>query len=236
MSIKSIYYKFRYLYATSSSQRYCDYLRKLGVKIGKGTKVRLPKTVEIDYSRPELLEIGEHVFIHSGTVIMTHDWASWSFIESHQEFYPSHGKVKIGNNVWLGEHVRICKGVTIGDNSIIGIGSVVTKSIPANSVAAGVPARVICSYDEYLAKRSSQYVEEAIEYAISIIESGREPVVEDFSDDYPCFVDGENYQQYNYPYYRVFKHEQFESWKKNHKKTFDGFEGFMNEVHSRMNK
>ena len=234
--LKGLLNKIKREYYHSSSDRYLNFLRSKGVTVGKGTKVRLPKTVEIDYSRPELLEIGEHVFIHSGTVIMTHDWASWSFVESHQEFYPSHGKVIIGNNVWLGEHVSICKGVTIGDNCIIGIGSVVTKSIPANSVAAGVPARVICSYDEYLKKRSAQYVDEAIEYAISIIESGRDPVVEDFRDDYPCFVDGENYQEYNYPYYRVFSHEQFERWKKNHKKVFNGFEDFMKEVYARLNK
>lgn len=234
--IKGLFNRIKREYNHTSSERYLNFLRSKGVKIGKGTKVRLPKTVEIDYSRSELLEIGEHVFIHSGTVIMTHDWASWSFVESHQEFYPSHGKVKIGNNVWLGEHVRICKGVTIGDNCIIGIGSVVTKSIPANSVAAGIPARVICSYEDYLAKRSTQYVEETIEYAISIIESGREPVVDDFRDDYPCFVDGENYQDYNFPYNRVFNNEQFEIWKKNHKKVYNGFEDFLKEVHARMNK
>lgn len=51
--------------------------------------------------------------------------------------------VKIGNNVWLGSRVMVLKGVTIGDNSVIAAGSVVTKSLPANCVAAGVPARII---------------------------------------------------------------------------------------------
>ena len=51
--------------------------------------------------------------------------------------------VEIGNNVWLGSRVMVLRGVTIGDNSVVGAGSVVTRSIPANSVAAGVPARVI---------------------------------------------------------------------------------------------
>ena len=51
--------------------------------------------------------------------------------------------VKIGNNVWVGASVHINQGVTIGDNTIIGSGSVITKDIPANVVAAGVPCRVI---------------------------------------------------------------------------------------------
>lgn len=51
--------------------------------------------------------------------------------------------VTIGNNVWVGGGVNINQGVTIGDNSIIGSGSVVTKDIPANVIAAGVPCRVI---------------------------------------------------------------------------------------------
>lgn len=51
--------------------------------------------------------------------------------------------IKIGNNVFIGSNVTILKGVTIGDNSVIGNGSVVAKSIPDNVVAAGVPAEVI---------------------------------------------------------------------------------------------
>ena len=51
--------------------------------------------------------------------------------------------IVIGNNVWLGYGVKVMKGVTIGENSLIGAGSIVTKDIPANVVAAGVPCKVI---------------------------------------------------------------------------------------------
>ncbi len=53
--------------------------------------------------------------------------------------------VSVGNNVWLGSRVMVLKGVNIGDNSVVAAMSVVTKSIPPNSVAAGVPAKVVRS-------------------------------------------------------------------------------------------
>lgn len=63
--------------------------------------------------------------------------------------------VTIGNNVWIGGNVVICPGVTIGDNAVIGAGSVVTKDIPAWSVAAGNPCRVIREITE--ADRNKQF-------------------------------------------------------------------------------
>lgn len=53
--------------------------------------------------------------------------------------------ITIGDNVWLGGAVIVCPGVSIGDNSVVGAGSVVTRDIPANSLAVGNPARVIRS-------------------------------------------------------------------------------------------
>jgi len=51
--------------------------------------------------------------------------------------------IKVGNNVWFGGNVVVLPGVTIGDNVVIGAGSVVTKDIPANSVAVGNPCKVV---------------------------------------------------------------------------------------------
>jgi maltose O-acetyltransferase len=51
--------------------------------------------------------------------------------------------INIGNNVWLGGGVIVCPGVTIGDNTVVGAGAVVTKDLPANVVAVGSPARVV---------------------------------------------------------------------------------------------
>lgn len=55
--------------------------------------------------------------------------------------------IKIGKNVWVGGNCIITDGVTISDNAIIGAGSVVTKNIPANCLAVGVPAKVIKELD-----------------------------------------------------------------------------------------
>lgn len=55
----------------------------------------------------------------------------------------SKGEVSIGNNVWIGDKVSILAGVHIGNNAIIGANSVVTKDIPDNCIAAGIPAKVI---------------------------------------------------------------------------------------------
>ena len=56
--------------------------------------------------------------------------------------------VRVGHNVWIGYGACILRGVTVGDNAVIGTNSVVTKDVPANSVVAGVPARVIRMRDE----------------------------------------------------------------------------------------
>ena len=64
--------------------------------------------------------------------------------------WESAAPIALGDNVWLGGSVVVCPGVTIGENSIIGAGAVVTRSVPANSIAVGNPARVIRALDPTL--------------------------------------------------------------------------------------
>jgi acetyltransferase-like isoleucine patch superfamily enzyme len=54
----------------------------------------------------------------------------------------------VGNNVWIGYGACILRGVTVGDNAVIGANSVVTRDVPANAVVGGVPARLIRMRDE----------------------------------------------------------------------------------------
>ena len=85
------------------------------------------------------IEIGNNVLIGQQVVIAT----------LNHELTPTKrgnllpAPVKIGNNVWIGAHATILSGVTIGDNSVVAAGAVVTKDVPANVVVAGVPAKVI---------------------------------------------------------------------------------------------
>ncbi|MBR1837579.1 MAG: sugar O-acetyltransferase, partial [Kiritimatiellae bacterium] len=63
--------------------------------------------------------------------------------------------VTIGNDCWFGANVVVCPGVTIGDNCVVGAGSVVTRDLPRNSLAVGVPARVLREITEADAIRNS---------------------------------------------------------------------------------
>lgn len=68
--------------------------------------------------------------------------------EDRGTLYPA--PIAIGKNIWIGAAATIVPGVTIGDNSIIGAGSVVTKDVPANTVVAGVPAKVIRMFSPHI--------------------------------------------------------------------------------------
>lgn len=227
---RSLFEKIKFFYARRSSKSYIEYLRNKGVHIGNNCFIKSPRHILFDITRPSLLTIGDHVFFHKDMSILTHDWTGWCFVDMYKEFIPSHKKVSIGNNVWFGEGVKVLSGVNIGNNCIIGAYSVVTRSIPDNSVAVGVPCRVVCSIEQFYTKRKKVMIDEAKEYALSIYEKyNRKPLLEDFYDDYPVFVDGSNYNQYNYPYQNIFNSVDWEVWKHNHKAPFDSFESFIDD-------
>lgn len=69
--------------------------------------------------------------------------------ELRKQAYQYNMPIHIGRNCWLGSGVCVMPGVTIGDNTVIGAGSVVTKDIPANVVAYGIPCKVIREINEH---------------------------------------------------------------------------------------
>jgi len=87
--------------------------------------------------------IGSNVLIASYVYITDHDHGISLPNVPYMNQPLKSAPVTIGNNVWIGEKVSILKGVTIGDNCVIGAGAVVTKSQPEDSIIAGVPARTI---------------------------------------------------------------------------------------------
>lgn len=174
-------------YTKASSDRYVKHLRKLGVTIGEDTYFY--GNVNIDTTRPLLVELGSKCSFSDGVTILTHDFG-WSVLkEKYGSVLPSSGKVKIGNNVWLGHNVTVLRGVCIGDNVIIGAGAVVTHDIQSDSVAVGVPAKVIMSLEEYYHKRKNQWIKEAIGYARRLYEVKGEVSINDFREEHKSILD-----------------------------------------------
>ena len=123
------------------------------------------------------------------------------------------------------------KGVTIGDNCFIGANSVVSRDIPANSIAVGSPAKVIMSLEEYYQKRLAICEAEAIDYARSIRERfGRMPVAADFWEEFPLFVSGNEVD--NYPEIPIRRQlgPIYDRYVREHKARYTSFQQFINTV------
>ena len=118
-------------------------LRKRGAIIGYDVQLW---TSKIDKNHGYLLEIGNHVTISDARILL-HDASTKRSLG-----YSKIGKVKIGNNVFIGADAIILPGVHIGDNVIVGAGTIVTRTIPSNAVVVGNPGRVIGTYHDYINK------------------------------------------------------------------------------------
>jgi acetyltransferase-like isoleucine patch superfamily enzyme len=94
-------------------------------------------------SSASAINIGDNCMIAGGAYVSDSDWHD---IYNRIAFGKT-DPVNIANNVWVGDSAIVCKGVTIGENSIVGAGAVVVNSIPANCIAAGNPAQVVKHLD-----------------------------------------------------------------------------------------
>ena len=110
------------------------------VRIGAGTFLNMGVMV----ASQELVEIGEHCMLANGCFVSD---ASHRYDDPEKPItwqgFDSKGPTRIGENCWLGAHVVVTSGVSIGERCVIGAGSVVTRDIPAFSLAAGSPVRVL---------------------------------------------------------------------------------------------
>jgi acetyltransferase-like isoleucine patch superfamily enzyme len=122
----------------ASNNRKIKYLRKQGMKIGHDCLIN---TMSFS-TEPYLIEIGNHVAIAGGTELITHDGGIWCFREEipHADVF---GKIKLGNNVFIGNNCTILPNTSIGDNCIIGAGSIVRGKFPQDSIIIGNPAKVV---------------------------------------------------------------------------------------------
>ena len=118
-------------------------LRRMGCKVGKG--VFIGDNVIVDKNFPELITIGENSYITGGTYILCHKRDISEYHKGTNLFDLPYKKapVTIGKGCSTGTNTLILPGVTIGDGAVIGAGSLVTKDIPAWTLAVGRPAKVI---------------------------------------------------------------------------------------------
>lgn len=118
--------------------------------------------MDIDGSRPWLLTIGSYTKITKGVVILTHDYSLSVLRRVYGEWIGEGDETVIGENCFLGVNSIILMGTKLGNNVIVGAGSVVHGTFPDNVVIAGNPAKIICTLEEHYRKRREKTKEEAL--------------------------------------------------------------------------
>lgn len=125
------------------TRRRWETLRGLGMHIGED--VYLPASTHIDVSHCHLISIGDHCGFGPECLILAHDAQMDEFLDAARV-----GRVTIHPSCHIGARTVILPGVDIGPRTLVGASSLVTTSLPPDTVCVGSPARVLCSLDEYL--------------------------------------------------------------------------------------
>jgi maltose O-acetyltransferase len=121
-----------------------DRLRAAGLAIGERVFIGGDTLLDPDFAH--LISIGDDTTVSVGVVVLAHDASTRRSLG-----YSRVAPVAIGRRVFVGARAVILPGVTIGDDAIVGAGSVVTRDVEAGMVAAGNPARTITTCEQYLA-------------------------------------------------------------------------------------
>lgn len=138
--VRSFVYRFRGEYTTEK-------LIKMGLKVGKNF-ARLNGVI-IDPAHCWLIDIGDDVTLAPRVHILAHDASTVHYLG-----YAKIGKVTIGNKVFIGADTVVLPNVKIGDNVVIGANSTVTHDLESGYVYAGIPAKKICSINEFIEKNN----------------------------------------------------------------------------------
>lgn len=134
-----------YRFLQFRTERRWTLLRSSGMHIG--VDVWLPASTKIDRDFCFLISIGDHCGFGEECLILAHDAQMDEFLDAGRV-----GRVIIHPSSHIGSRTVILPGVEIGPRTIVGANSVVSRSLPPNTVCAGAPARVICSLDDYITK------------------------------------------------------------------------------------
>ena len=150
------------LWTMRSSVKRTEYLRKKNVFAAMGENCSIMKRSVPLYAK--LIRFGSNVRVASNVGFVTHDITHTMLnrsplarsVSKGRDFQEKLGCIDIGDNVFIGSGSRILYNVRIGSNVVIGSGSIVNRDIPDNSVAAGVPARVIGSFEDFVRRRAEE--------------------------------------------------------------------------------
>lgn len=134
---------------------YTSYLKFLGISVS-GCPLYICADLKLDGTNHQSINFGNNIVISSGVQILTHDYSvnkgliSLGIENDYEIFRLS--QVTIDDNAFIGMNALLLPGVNVGKNSIVGAGSVVTRSVPDNVVVSGNPAREVCSLEVYAGK------------------------------------------------------------------------------------
>lgn len=171
--------KIYYWLESRKRERYLNGLIENGLQIGNN--VQLVGDYFFDPSHCFLISIGDNCVFAPNVKLIAHD-ASTKMILGCTKI----GRIVIENDCFIGDSTIVLPNVTIGPNSIIGSGSVVTRDIPADSIAAGNPARVISTVPEYAAKMEAIKQGKTVfgeEYYIgNLDQKGRDNIIRSIGD------------------------------------------------------
>lgn len=163
----------------SSGEKYIAYCKRGGATIGNNVTVYSAKNTTIDETSLQHIFIGDNTQITAGVIILAHDYSYSVLGNIYGELPRQQRDTIIGKNVFIGMNSIILMGSNIGDNVIIGAGSVVSGHIPSNTVCAGNPAKIICSLDQFLVKGRTRFEESARCYYAGIKRKKQDVTEED---------------------------------------------------------
>jgi len=162
-------------------------LKAMGMRIGQG--VNLPASTWIDTSHCFLISIGDWCGFGEQCLILAHDGQMDEFLDAGLL-----GKVTIHESCHFGSRTVILPGVEVGPRTIVGANSVVSKSLPPDTVCAGAPAKVLCSLDDYLARHREQLAQARkfpwTEYNAGALTSERLQEVLEALEQGPAYITG----------------------------------------------
>lgn len=152
--------------------------RQQGATIGTNCRIYIKALA----GEPYFVKIGNHVTIAAEVRLLTHDGAVWVGRGKNQTIN-NFGTIEIKDNCFIGTRAIILPNKTIGPNSIVGAGAVVTKDVPPNAVVAGNPAKYICTVDEYLNNVNTLQLFPDLEKAVSC-EKDMDNIHEHLTEEY----------------------------------------------------